>query len=118
MPPASSAAAPKTAAKPPAEQKPAIQPKPTAPAETAGGGPVHVRLGSVRTPDAAREEWTRLKRENADLLSNLKANAVLVDLGDKGIYYRIVAGPFGDAAAAERLCGELKRRNHGCLLAR
>lgn len=108
-----------------AEPKAAAAPKPAAPAKTAvaaseaaANGRIQVRLGSLRSPDAAREEWARLKRENADLLGNLKANAVRTDLGDKGIYYRIEAGPFGDAAAAERLCGELKRRNHGCILAR
>ena len=81
-------------------------------------GAVQVRLGSLRSPEAAREEWTRLKRENADLLGALRANAVAVDLGDKGIYYRILAGPFTDATAAERLCAEMKRRNRGCILAR
>ena len=82
--------------------------------------PDRSRCGSPRcaAPEAAREEWSRLKQENADLLGNLRANAVRADLGDKGIYYRIQAGPFADAAAAERLCAELKRRNHGCILAR
>jgi hypothetical protein len=87
---------------------------------TPGGpaaGTVEVRLGSLRTPEAAREEWQRLKRVNADLLGNLRANAVSVDLGDKGIYYRIMAGPL-DEAAAERLCSEMRRRNHGCIVAR
>jgi len=44
--------------------------------------------------------------------------AIRTDLGDKGTYYRVEAGPFADAAAAERLCGELKRRKLGCILAR
>ena len=52
------------------------------------------------------------------LFRSLTAVAVRTDLGDKGIYYRIEAGSFGDAAAAEKLCGELKRRNLGCILAR
>jgi hypothetical protein len=39
-----------------------------------------------------------------------------VDLGDRGIFYRIQAGPVADAAAAERTCNELKRRGVGCLL--
>jgi hypothetical protein len=81
-------------------------------------GTIHVRLASVRTPEAARSEWERLKHENADLLGRLSAVAVRTDLGDLGIYYRIEAGPFGDAAAAERLCAELKRRDLGCILAR
>ena len=77
-----------------------------------------VQLASVRSPEAAREEWDRLKRENPDLLGKLTAIPVRADLGDKGVYYRIQAGPFADAAAAERICGELKRRNIGCILAR
>jgi hypothetical protein len=77
-----------------------------------------VRLGSLRSPEAARDEWARLKRENPDLLGKLTAVAVRTDLGNQGIYYRIQAGSFGDAAAAEKLCGDLKRRKLGCILAR
>jgi len=105
------AAAPQTAAAKPV-QKAAVP----APAEPTAGT-VQVRLGSLRTPEEARDEWQRLKRENADLLGKLRANAVSVDLGEKGIYYRVLAGPL-DEAAAERLCTELKRRSQGCIIAR
>ena len=71
----------------------------------------------MRSPEEAREEWQRLKRANGDLLGNLRANAVSVDLGEKGIWYRIMAGPL-DGAGAERLCIEMKQRNHGCAIAR
>lgn len=127
VPPAPATAAVKPTAKTAAEPKPSAPPKPAATAaknpapavaERAGNGRIEVRLASVRTPESAREEWARLKRENADLLGNLRANAVPVDLGEKGLYYRIQAGPFADAAAAGRLCAELKKRNHGCILAR
>jgi hypothetical protein len=103
--------APPSAA-PQAVQKAAVPASTETAAET-----VQVRLGSLRTPEAAREEWQRLKHINGDLLGNLKANAVSVDLGEKGVYYRIMAGPL-EEAAAERLCNEMKRRNHGCILAR
>ena len=82
------------------------------------GTPVRVQLGAVRNPDAARAQWARLKREQPDLLGKLTAVAVRADLGDKGIFYRIEAGPLNDAAAADRLCGELKRRDLGCAVAR
>ena len=81
-------------------------------------GAVRVRLASLRSPDAAREAWVRLKRDNPDLLGRLSAVAVRIDLGDKGIYYRVEAGPVADAAAAQRLCSELRRRKLGCILAR
>jgi hypothetical protein len=82
----------------------------------AAGGP-RVQLASLRTPEAAREEWARLKREHPDLLGKLTAVAVRSDLGAKGIYYRIEAGPFADRAAAVRLCKALKERDLGCSLA-
>ena len=80
--------------------------------------PVRVQLGALRSPDAARAEWARLKRAQPDLLGKLTAVAVRADLGDKGIFYRIEAGAFHDPAAADRLCGELKRRKLGCTLVR
>jgi cell division septation protein DedD len=84
----------------------------------AGGGPVRVQLGSLRSAEAAKEEWTRLKREQPELLGKLSAIAVKADLGDKGVYYRVQAGPLPDGAAAERLCGELRQRKLGCSLVR
>ena len=127
--PAPSAVAPSAVRVPPtaatappvgsAAGKPAAEPKAAATPTHAGPpSPVRIRLASVHSPDAAREEWARLKRDNEDLLGRLTAVAVRADLGDKGIYYRIEAGPLSDPAAAERLCGELKRRQLGCILAR
>ena len=72
----------------------------------------------MRSEDAARQEWDRIKRKNADLLGTLSATPIRADLGDKGIYYRIQAGPVSDQAAAERICGELRQRSVGCIVAR
>jgi hypothetical protein len=109
--------APQPAATAPAHAKQAaLTPAAAAPAGKAA--PVQVQLASLRSPEAAREDWARLKRENPDLLGKLTAVAVRTDLGDKGIYYRVLAGSFSDAAAATKLCSELKRRNLGCVLAR
>jgi hypothetical protein len=44
--------------------------------------------------------------------------AVRAEVPDKGTYYRVEAGPLADAAAASRLCGELKKRNLGCTIVR
>jgi len=128
-PPATApAAAPKatppvarTAAKPvpkPAAAAPATLAALAAASSSDTGSPIQLQLGSVRTPEAAREDWARLKRENPDVLGKLTAVAVRTDLGDRGIYYRVLAGSFGDAATAAKVCGELKRRNLGCILAR
>jgi cell division septation protein DedD len=113
----------KVATAKPAPAKPAGAPKPATtatPVSAPGGaaGAIKVQLGSVRSPEAARDEWQRLKQGNSDLLGRFTAVAVRAEVPDKGTYYRIEAGPVGDAAAAGRLCGELKKRNLGCTIVR
>jgi hypothetical protein len=100
----------KTASAPAAPAKPTTAQGP--PAKTAG---TRIQLGSVRSEDAARLEWDRIRRTNADLLASVSATPIRADLGDKGVFYRIQTVPIADA---ERLCGELKRRNIGCIIAR
>lgn len=109
-----------TAAKPApvkteAASKPAAAVTPVSAGSTGG---IRVQLGSLRSPEAARDEWQRLKRVNSDLLGRLTAVAVRAEVPDKGTYYRVEAGPLGDADAASRLCDELKKRNLGCTIVR
>jgi len=130
-PPPSAASPPPIAAAPPPAQPasalqqaaaaPAVKPvaPATPPASTAAKpGGIRIQLGSLRSEDLARAEWERLKKKNADLLGKLTANTTRADLGDKGIYYRITAGPVADRPAAERICAELQQRNVGCGIAR
>ena len=81
------------------------------------GGGVRLQLGSVRSADAARREWDRIRERNRDLLGGLSAVPVRTDLGDEGVYYRIETGPVGDLAAG-RICSALKERKFGCLVVR
>src|SRR6185437_15538185 len=96
-------------------------PKPTAAQATAPrgmpaqAGAARIQLGAVRSEEAARHEWDRIRRANSDLLGSLSATPARADLGEKGVYYRIQTGPIADA---DRICGELKRRNVGCIIAR
>jgi len=76
---------------------------------------MRIQLGSVRSEEAARQEWDRIRRANPDLFANVSATPVRADLGDKGVFYRLLTGPIADA---DRICGELKRRNIGCIIAR
>ncbi len=81
-------------------------------------GGLRLQLGAVRSSNEARDEWERLKRGNADLLGKLSAVAVRADLGDKGVYYRIQAGPVTSPTIAERICGELRQRRLACIIVR
>ncbi len=101
------------AGKPPAKAEAAATAAKPAAAQKTGG--TRVQLASVRSEEAARQEWDRIRRANPDLLGSVSATPVRADLGDKGVYYRLQTAPIADA---DRICGELKRRNIGCLIAR
>jgi cell division septation protein DedD len=93
--------------------------KPVAPRAAKGNeGGLRLQLGAVRSQTEARGTWERLKHKNADLLGNLSAVAIRADLGDKGVYYRIQAGPVADASTADRICGELRQRRLACVIVR
>jgi hypothetical protein len=100
----------------PKQQADAAKSLAKAPEPAAGGPPTKIQLASLRTPDDARDEWQRLKRDNPDLLGRLTAVAVKADLGERGVWYRVEAGPVGDKAAAVKLCKALKERDLGCQL--
>jgi hypothetical protein len=97
--------------------KPSAKPGPPATVAAAkpGSGNVRIQLASVGTEEAARQEWDRLRRANPDLFASVSASPVRADLGDRGVFYRVVTAPVADA---DRICTELKRRNVGCLIVR
>jgi hypothetical protein len=85
---------------------------------SARAGGLRLQLGAVRSESQARGEWQRLKHQNPDLLGNMSAVAVRADLGDKGVYYRIQAGPVADPSTADRVCGALRQRHLTCMIVR
>ena len=103
-----------SAGKPPtkAEGAATAAAKPAAAQQTGG---TRIQLASVRSEEAARQEWDRIRRANPDLLGSVSATFVRADLGEKGVFYGLQTAPIADAA---RVCGELKRRNIGCIIAR
>lgn len=115
-PPAPSQALPPSQA--PAAQAP--RPAPSQQAAVAPSAPIpsgaaRIQLAAVRSADAAQKEWARLQTANKDLLGGLTMNVVTANLGERGIYYRIQAGPAADPAD---LCAKLKARNVGCIVVR
>jgi len=111
------AEAPTVAAKPPAPPAPKTS-APTAPAPATASGGYLVQLASLRDRKAANTAWERIKRQHAGLLGNLGPDIARVDLGAKGVWYRVRAGGLADAAAANRLCDALKARKQPCLVVR
>lgn len=103
---------------PPAQPAQAAPGKPVAltPAPAAATGPLRVQIAATKDEASARAEFARLQKAHADLLGNLSATLVKADLGDKGTFYRIQAGPIADKAQADKLCSQLKPLGIGCIV--
>jgi cell division septation protein DedD len=106
-----------TAPQPAPAAPPAATPAPP-PRPSAAGPGYRLQVGAVRSAEAAQQEWTRLRRAQADILGKLEMRVTRTDLGGRGVFYRIEAGPIADAAAAQRACDALKQRKVGCILVR
>ena len=69
-----------------------------------------VHLASYRSQRAADRGWAQLRRAHRSLLGNLQSEVSKVNLGPKGTWYRLKAGPVESTAGATELCRKLKRR--------
>ncbi|MBM3564634.1 MAG: hypothetical protein FJX42_00785 [Alphaproteobacteria bacterium] len=74
-----------------------------------------IQIAAVREPERAEIEWNRLQRQHGEALGGLKLFVVRADLGDKGVFWRLRAGPFADEAAAKSRCADLAKRKVGCM---
>lgn len=87
--------------------------KPAAQAPTATAGSHYVQLASVKTRMAAESEWTKLRAKH-NLSSAYRIQ--MKDLGAKGVFYRIQAGPYSKTTA-DSICGKIKAKTPGgCLV--
>ena len=81
----------------------------------APGGDYAIQLVSVKSQDRAKKEWTRLTDQHPDLLLALNSEVIPADLGDKGTFYRLRAGPLTkDRASA--ICSSLAEAHERCLV--
>ncbi len=103
---------------PPAMPEPATAPA-TATASIAPAAAANrfmVQLGAYRKSAAADAALRGLLKDNRDLLADLEPKVVRADLGSKGVFYRVRAGPVGGAAEARALCDRFKARRQACFI--
>ncbi len=91
------------------------KPKVAAPAPVASGK-WQVQLGAVREQARATAAAKRLATTHKDLLGKLSIATVRADLGSRGVYFRLRAGPLQDRATADLLCRQLVARKVGCIV--
>lgn len=95
---------------------PAASPKPKAEHRPAAGG-YGVQIASYRDADNVEPGWATLRQRHKPLLNGVGHVVVPVDLGSsKGIYHRLIAGPFPARTAAEELCRSIRGRGASCLV--
>jgi len=89
---------------------------PAAPAAVAAkGGGWLVQLGALRSEADAKTAWAKVRGAHGDLLGQLTSDIVRVELGDKGVFWRVRAGPLNEAQA-RTLCSALTKQGQGCLI--
>lgn len=98
----------------PAEEEPAPAQE-AAPAAPASGG-FMIQLASVSNRDAVQAEWSKLQQRHPQQLGNLELHIEEADLGDRGIFYRLQAGPVSSKESADSLCASLKAQQQDCLV--
>lgn len=107
----------------PAALPPTPKPKPDAPAaakapdqaadQTADEAVVAVvlHLSSLRSEAAAKRQWSDLQQNFPVPLGQLQAEFHRTELGDKGTFYRVLAGPLPSRDEATQVCAALKAKD-------
>ena len=114
--PAPAPAAPAQPKEPEAVAAAPAPPAPAAPSAPTAKQGYMVQLSALKTEDAAKAEWKRISKQNADILDGLSMNIQRADLGAKGVYWRLRAAYLPDRKSAEGVCAKLATRKLGCLI--
>jgi hypothetical protein len=95
-----------------------VQTAPAAAASTGGGGGYVVQVSSQRSEADAQASFKALQGKFPSVLGSQSPLIKRADLGDKGVYYRAMVGPFGSADEASQFCGNLKSAGGQCVVQR
>jgi hypothetical protein len=83
-----------------------------------GGGSFVVQVSSQRSEADAQASYRALQGKFPSVLGSRAPLIKRADLGDKGVYYRAMVGPFGSSEEAAQLCGSLKTAGGQCVVQR
>jgi cell division septation protein DedD len=97
---------------------PVPEPAIPAPAAAAAGSGFLVQLSSQRNEADAQASFRALQSKFPTQLGSRSAVIKRVDLGEKGIYFRAMVGPFASSDEATQFCGGLKTAGGQCVIPR
>jgi hypothetical protein len=128
-PPAATANAPLSLAPDAQASAPAPEPRrvatlqpppgaPNAPTAAATGGGYLVQVSSQRSESDAQASYKALQGRYPAVLGSHAPMIKRADLGDKGVFYRAMVGPFSTPEEASQFCGNLKTAGGQCVVQR
>ncbi|MBX6323556.1 MAG: SPOR domain-containing protein, partial [Rhodospirillaceae bacterium] len=77
---------------------------------------VRVQLAAFRSESQAQVASQRLQEAFHDELSGRTFHVERADLGAKGVFFRLQAGPLASRDEAAALCSRLKQRGQPCIV--
>ncbi len=91
----------------------------TSPAQIAPSGVGYlVQVSSQRSETDAQASYRALQGKFPAVLGSRAPVIKRADLGEKGVYYRAMVGPFGSPDEASQFCGSLKSAGGQCVVQR
>jgi cell division septation protein DedD len=90
---------------------------PTQSAPVASGGYL-VQVSSQKNEADAQASFRALQGKFPNVLGSKSPVIRRADLGEKGVYYRAMVGPFGSSDEASQFCGSLKSAGGQCVVQR
>ncbi len=71
-----------------------------------------VQVAAMGSKDAAERYWYYIVKNNANLVKNYDRYITEIDLGQRGVFYRLQIGNFKTQDKAERFCREFVLKNN------
>jgi hypothetical protein len=96
----------------------ATNPVQLAPGNGGGNGSYLVQVASQKNEADAQASYKALQGKYPGVLGSRSPVIKRADLGDKGVYYRAMVGPFGSPDEASQFCGSLKSAGGQCVVQR
>jgi cell division septation protein DedD len=95
-----------------------VNPVQTAPSAGVNSAGYLVQVSSQRNEADAQASYRALQGKFPAVLGSHAPLIKRADLGDKGVYYRAMVGPFGSSDEASQFCGNLKSAGGQCVVQR
>jgi SPOR domain len=90
----------------------------TAPTASVSSSGYLVQVSSQRNEADAQASYRALQNKFPGVLGSHSPLIKRADLGEKGVYYRAMVGPFGSPEEASQFCGNLKSAGGQCVVQR